>query len=65
MLMFHSHKLSRVFTLPLKNRFGFAYGKKTYRVCLECGREFDYDLEEMRLVKDQKVKGRVVEEIVR
>lgn len=35
----HHHNLSRVFTID----------GRTYRACCECGAQFDYSLEKMRL----------------
>lgn len=42
--------LSRVFTI--KNKLG---AKKTYVVCLDCGREFDYSLEAMMITGRSEV----------
>ena len=39
-----SHRLSRVWTL----------NKRTYKVCIDCGRQFDYDLKNMVIVRDQR-----------
>lgn len=38
---------SRVFTLLLRGR----WQKRSYIVCLDCGREFEYDLENMRVIR--------------
>ncbi len=39
----HHSSLSRVFTI----------GRRTYRVCCECGAEFDYSLEKMAIKREQ------------
>ena len=49
-----SHRnTSRVFTIPSPRR----RGKRTYIVCLDCGKEFAYSLAEMRIVKRSKVES--------
>lgn len=54
------HKnLSRVFTI--KNKFG---AKRTYKVCLECGREFDYCLESMEIIGKSEVPSPTHREFV-
>ncbi len=40
----HHSSLSRVFTI----------GRRTYRVCCECGAEFDYSLEKMAIQHEQR-----------
>ena len=40
----HHSTLSRVFTI----------GRRTYRVCCECGAEFDYSLENMAIKREQR-----------
>jgi len=40
----HHSTLSRVFTI----------GRRTYRVCCECGAEFDYSLENMAMKRKQR-----------
>jgi hypothetical protein len=40
----HHSSLSRVFTI----------GRRTYRVCCECGAEFDYSLEKMAVQREQR-----------
>lgn len=40
----HHSSLSRVSTI----------GRRTYRVCCECGAEFDYSLEKMAIKREQK-----------
>lgn len=37
----HHQQLSRVFTIR----------RRTYKVCMECGREFEYSWESMRLTR--------------
>jgi hypothetical protein len=39
-----THKLSRVFTIR----------RRTYQVCLDCGREFDYDWNRMGLREKER-----------
>lgn len=41
----HHSSLSRVFTI----------GRRTYRVCCECGAEFDYSLEKMAIKYEQRL----------
>ena len=38
--------------------FPFTLKKRTYIVCLDCGREFSYDWRNMRLVSEAKPKPR-------
>ena len=40
----HHSSLSRVFTI----------GRRTYRVCCECGAQFDYSLENMAIKRGQR-----------
>jgi len=40
----HHSSLSRVFTI----------NRRTYRVCFECGAEFDYSLEKMAIEREQR-----------
>jgi hypothetical protein len=48
----HHSNLSRVFTIR----------RRTYRVCCDCGREFDYSLETMAINRRQAQRSaRVVE----
>ena len=42
----HHSSLSRVFTI----------GRRTYRVCCDCGAEFDYSLETMA-IKSQRTRS--------
>ena len=51
----HHSSLSRIFTI----------GRRTYRVCCECGAEFDYSIEEMAINQRhwQRSEPHVVEEM--
>ena len=43
-----------------RNRSKAASVTGTYVVCLECGREFPYDWQSMKVVEDQEVRAEVL-----
>lgn len=49
-------KTSRVFTLRVRRKLTCQQYKLTYIVCLDCGKEFEYDLENMRIRRNNSEK---------
>jgi hypothetical protein len=57
----HRH-LSRVWTFPVTVGRGFRMGRKrSYKVCLTCGAELPYNLDQMRLETPQERRQRAKE----
>jgi hypothetical protein len=46
-----SHRTTSFPLTPRQNRDSYAGRRKTYVACLECGKEFEYDWQEMRIRK--------------
>jgi len=43
----------------------FSIGRRTYQVCVDCGREFDYSWEEMRITHPVEEQPPAVSHLVR
>ena len=57
----HKHCSFPITTKPGQRRIQAAAATGTYVVCLDCGQEFAYDWQEMRMVTGREKSGQLTE----